>query len=103
MTAQGVSAYPSAVTAQMVRTFAAGGAAINALAGTVGARVVVADLGVAADLDDVPGLRRRPIAHGTADMARGPAMSRVQAVQAVRPQRMSSTLTLLAAPLVTNA
>ena len=83
VTAQGVSAYPSAVTAQMVRNFAAGGAAINALAPTVGARVVVADFGVAADLDDVPGLRRRSVAHGTADMARGPAMSRVQAVQAV--------------------
>jgi NaMN:DMB phosphoribosyltransferase len=77
VTVQGVSAYPSAVTAQMVRNFAAGGAAINALAHTAGARVVVADLGIAADLDDVPGLRRRPVAHGTADMALGPAMSRV--------------------------
>ena len=83
MTAQGVSAYPSAVTAQMVRNFAAGGAAINALAHTVGARVVIADLGVAADLDDVPGLRGLTVARGTADMALGPAMSRAQAAQAV--------------------
>src|SRR5436305_4004482 len=83
VTAQGVSAYPSAVTAQMVRNFAAGGAAINALAHAVGARVVIADLGVAADLDDVPGLRGLTVARGTADMALGPAMSRAQAAQAV--------------------
>jgi nicotinate-nucleotide--dimethylbenzimidazole phosphoribosyltransferase len=74
VTRQGVSAYPSAVTAQMVRNFAAGGAAINALAQGVGARVVVADLGVAADLSDVPDLRHHAIAPGTRDMARGPGL-----------------------------
>src|SRR4051812_18364160 len=45
----GVSAYPQEVTAQMVQNFLAGGAAINVLARRTGARVVVADLGVAAD------------------------------------------------------
>ncbi len=44
---QGVSAYPSDVTAQMVANFLAGGAAINALAGAAGADVVVVDAGVA--------------------------------------------------------
>jgi nicotinate-nucleotide--dimethylbenzimidazole phosphoribosyltransferase len=83
VTRQGVSAYPSAVTAQMVRNFAAGGAAINALAQGVGARVVVADLGVAADLSDVPDLRHHAIAPGTRDMARGPAMDRDQARRAL--------------------
>jgi len=83
VTAQGVSAYPSEVTGQMVRNFATGGAAVNSLAHGAGARVVVADLGVAATLEDVPGLRRYPVARGTADMAAGAAMSRAQAVTAV--------------------
>src|SRR5205809_1873382 len=45
--AEGVSAYPQTVTAQMVENFLAGGAAINVLARQAGARVVVADFGVA--------------------------------------------------------
>ncbi len=83
VTAQGVSAYPPEVTGQMARNFVAGGAAVNSLARSVGARVIVADLGVASDLDDVAGLRRHPIARGTADMSVGPAMSRAQAVAAI--------------------
>jgi nicotinate-nucleotide--dimethylbenzimidazole phosphoribosyltransferase len=81
--AEGVSAYPSAVTAQMVLNFLHGGAAINVLARQIGARVVVADLGVAADLPDHPNLLRCKIAHGTANFAHGPAMTREQAVRAV--------------------
>ena len=48
--ADGVSAYPQEVTAQMVLNFVQGGAAINVLSRRVGARVIVADLGVASDL-----------------------------------------------------
>jgi nicotinate-nucleotide--dimethylbenzimidazole phosphoribosyltransferase len=83
VTAQGVSAYPSAVTAQMVYNFIRGGAAINVLARRIGARVLVADLGV--DHDFPPGLPlvRAKLARGTADLSRGPAMSRDQAVRAV--------------------
>jgi nicotinate-nucleotide--dimethylbenzimidazole phosphoribosyltransferase len=81
--AQGVSAYPQEVTPQMVANFLGGGAAINVLARHVGARVVVVDAGVAADLDSQPGLVIKKVAHGTADMTQGPAMSREQAVQAV--------------------
>ena len=47
VTKEGVSAYPSEVTPQMVYNFLRGGAAINVLARQVGARVIVADLGVA--------------------------------------------------------
>jgi nicotinate-nucleotide--dimethylbenzimidazole phosphoribosyltransferase len=45
--AQGVSAYPSEVTAQMVANFLAGGAAVNVLAATAGATVRVVDMSVA--------------------------------------------------------
>jgi nicotinate-nucleotide--dimethylbenzimidazole phosphoribosyltransferase len=81
--AEGVSAYPQVVTAQMVETFLRGGAAVNALAREARARVVVADLGVASPLPAHPALVRRAVALGTANMARGPAMSRAQAIQAL--------------------
>jgi len=81
--AQGVSAYPQIVTAQMVENFLRGGAAVNVLARHASARVVVADLGVAAPLPRHPNLRDLKIAPGTADMTRGPAMTREQAVQAI--------------------
>ncbi|MFB4318481.1 nicotinate-nucleotide--dimethylbenzimidazole phosphoribosyltransferase [Actinomadura sp. 21ATH] len=73
--AQGVSPWPQEVTAQMVANFLAGGAVVNAFAGQVGATVTVVDVGVAADLDEAPGLRRRKIAYGTADLTQGPAMT----------------------------
>lgn len=81
--AEGVSAYPQVVTAQMVENFLRGGAAINVLARQAGARVVVADLGVAAPLPRRPGLVSCAIAAGTASIARGPAMTRAQALAAI--------------------
>ncbi len=81
--AERVSAYPQAVTPQMVRNMLAGGAAINALSRHVGAELVVVDMGVADRLDGAPGLCRRKIAEGTANIALGPAMSLEQARRAV--------------------
>jgi nicotinate-nucleotide--dimethylbenzimidazole phosphoribosyltransferase len=81
--AEGVSAYPQEVTAQMVYNFLRGGAAINVLARHGGVRVVVVDAGVAADLEPHPALKIRKIGYGTGNIARGPAMSREQAVQAL--------------------
>lgn len=80
---EGVSAYPQIVTAQMVENFLRGGAAINVLARQAGARVVVADFGVANPISASAPLVRCPVALGTANMARGPAMSRVQAQRAL--------------------
>jgi nicotinate-nucleotide--dimethylbenzimidazole phosphoribosyltransferase len=80
---QGVSAYPQEVTAQMVRNFLQGGAAINVLARTVGADVVVADFGVAAILPAHAALRSCRIAPGTQDMSSGPAMTPAQALAAI--------------------
>ncbi len=81
--AEGVSAYPQEVTAQMVYNFLRGGAGINVLARHVGARVTVVDAGVAVDLQPHPDLKIRKIGYGTGNIARGPAMSREQAVQAL--------------------
>ncbi len=77
--AEGVSAYPSAVTPQMVYNFVRGGAAINVLARHVGARVIVVDMGVDADFPELPGLVRQKIRRGTHNFARGPAMTLAEA------------------------
>ena len=81
--AEGVSAYPQVVTAQMVENFLRGGAAVNVLARQAGARVIVADFGVANPIARASELVACPIAPGTANMARGPAMTRAQAVSAI--------------------
>lgn len=81
--AEGVAAYPQDVTWQMVANFTVGGAAINQIAESVGAQVVVTDVGVARDISHLEGVAHRKVALGTANMAVGPAMSREQAAQAV--------------------
>ncbi len=81
--AEGVSAYPQEVTPQMVLNFLYGGAAINVLSGHVGARIVIVDMGITADLEPHPTLLIRKVAHGTANMAQGPAMTRQQAESAI--------------------
>ncbi|GJL70175.1 MAG: nicotinate-nucleotide--dimethylbenzimidazole phosphoribosyltransferase [Nitrospirales bacterium] len=80
---EGVSAYPSSVTAQMVKNFLQGGAAINVLARQIGARVRIVDMGVQEDMGASSGLWVRKIGLGTGNFCEGPAMSREQAVQSV--------------------
>jgi nicotinate-nucleotide--dimethylbenzimidazole phosphoribosyltransferase len=81
---EGVSAYPPEVTAQMVLNFLGGGAAINVLARQAGARVSVVDIGVATELQPLPGLTRRKVMCGTRNQAQGPAMTRAEAEQALQ-------------------
>ncbi|MBA3424193.1 MAG: nicotinate-nucleotide--dimethylbenzimidazole phosphoribosyltransferase [Rubrobacteraceae bacterium] len=81
--ARGVSPWPREVTAAMVRNFCSGGAAVNALARTVGARISVLDVGVASDLDRHPMLRAAKVRRGTDDLSRGQAMGREEAARAV--------------------
>lgn len=80
---EGVSAYPREVTFQMVYSFIQGWASINVLAKHVGAEVEVVDCGVAADLPPEWPVRHRKVAKGTANMAKGPAMTREEAVRAM--------------------
>jgi nicotinate-nucleotide--dimethylbenzimidazole phosphoribosyltransferase len=81
---EGVSAYPSDVTAQMVLNFLRGGAAINVLARQAEARVTVVDIGVATDFEPMPGLIQRKVMYGTRNLAHGPAMTREEAEQALQ-------------------
>ncbi|MDA8099865.1 MAG: nicotinate-nucleotide--dimethylbenzimidazole phosphoribosyltransferase [Nitrospiraceae bacterium] len=76
---EGVSAWPSDVTRQMVYNFLHGGAAVNILARHAGARVIVVDMGVDHDFEPAQGLEIRKIGRGTANIAVGPAMTREQA------------------------
>jgi nicotinate-nucleotide--dimethylbenzimidazole phosphoribosyltransferase len=86
--AEGISAFPQAVTGAMIQTFLTGGAGINAMARHVGAEVWVADLGIIPDLDAASlmngsRLLVRKLGPGTANFACGPAMAPEQAYQAV--------------------
>jgi nicotinate-nucleotide--dimethylbenzimidazole phosphoribosyltransferase len=85
---EGVSAYPQEVTGAMVQTFLVGGAGINAISRHIGADVQVVDMGIIQDLDpdSIDGghnLLKRKLSHGTANLAKEPAMTRQMAEQAI--------------------
>lgn len=81
--AAGVSAFPQAVTAQMVANMAAGGAAISVLAQTLGAELELVNLGTVAEVPAHPRVRDALIAPGTADFTQGPAMTDAELAQAL--------------------
>ena len=81
--AEGVSAYPQAVTVQMVGNMLAGGAAITVYARKHGFALQVVDAGVAAELPAHPGLLPRKIALGTKNLCNEAAMSRLEAQAAL--------------------
>ena len=83
VTVEGVSAYPSAVTPQMVLNFLRGGAGVNVLARHVGIEVRVVDIGVAFDFESALGLMHRKVMPGTKNLMVEPAMSLAQAEQAL--------------------
>jgi len=84
---EGVSAYPQAVTGQMVYNFLRGGAGINVLARHIGARVVVVDMGVATDLALHSDLVVKKIGYGTRNLANGPAMTNDEMHRAIEAGR----------------
>lgn len=83
VTDEGVSAYPKAVTRQMVFNFLAGGAAINVLSRHCGIDVVVVDIGVDGDLGDPAGLVTAKVSGGSRNMACGPAMTQAELLSAL--------------------
>jgi nicotinate-nucleotide--dimethylbenzimidazole phosphoribosyltransferase len=84
VTDEGISAYPKAVTSQMVKNMLEGAAAINVLARHSGAEVCVVDIGVDDEFKGVSGLIGRKIRRGTDNIAQGPAMTQSEAVRALR-------------------
>ena len=87
LAANGVSAYPSDVTWQMVENFLAGGAAVSVLARQHGLALTVVDAGVRHEFAPRTGLLDRKIGPGTADALQGDAMSAAQCAAAIRGGR----------------
>lgn len=89
VTEEGVSPYPSEVTAQMAANFLRGGAAINAVARSVGADLVIVNAGVASPIPKVEALDReiefvdKPVRRGTRNFIREPAMTEDEALRAI--------------------
>jgi len=87
--AEGVSAFPQAVTGQMLRNFVTGGAAISVLARQLDAALEVVDLGTAVPLEALPGVRHLHVGAGTQNFLRGPAMTVAQVLIALEAGRDS--------------
>jgi nicotinate-nucleotide--dimethylbenzimidazole phosphoribosyltransferase len=82
--AEGVSTYPQEVTRQMVQNFLEGGAGINAISRVAGTELLVVDAGCqGGEFPPHPGLISAKVAPGTANMAKGPAMTREQCLKAL--------------------
>ncbi|MBI5437939.1 MAG: nicotinate-nucleotide--dimethylbenzimidazole phosphoribosyltransferase [Nitrosomonadales bacterium] len=88
--AEGVSAFPQAVTAEMVKNFARGGAAISVLAKQINATLEVVNLGTAFPVGPFPKVRDEQIAPGTANFAQGPAMTGVQLAAVLQAGRAAT-------------
>ncbi|PWB32838.1 nicotinate-nucleotide--dimethylbenzimidazole phosphoribosyltransferase [Pseudomonas sp. SDI] len=87
--AEGISAYPQAVTGQMLLNFVNGGAAISVLARQLDARLEVIDLGTATLEQELPGVRHEHLGRGTANFAEQPAMTAEQGLRTLQAGRDS--------------
>lgn len=81
---EGVSAFPQAVTVEMIRNFSRGGAAISVLAKQLGTELEVINLGTVIEHEDLPQVRVQAIAPGTANFSQQPAMSDSQLAEALQ-------------------
>ncbi len=87
---EGVSAFPQAVTAEMVRNFARGGAAISVLARQLGATLEVLNLGTVVDTGPLVGVLDIKLGHGTANFANTAAMTAEQLARALDTGRQTA-------------
>lgn len=81
--AEGISAYPQEVTPQMVLNILNQGAAINVLSKHVGAKVVITDVGIAAEAIMHPNLNMCRVRAGTRNMAKEAAMTEEETIAAI--------------------
>lgn len=81
--AEGVSAFPQAVTVEMIRNFSRGGAAISVLAKELDAELEVVNVGTVMEHENLPGVIDQRIAAGTNNFSKQPAMSLPQLEQAL--------------------
>ena len=81
---EGVSAFPQAVTVEMIRNFSRGGAAISVLAKQLGAQLEVINLGTVIEHEELAQVRVQAIARGTANFSKQPAMSDSQLAEALQ-------------------
>ncbi|MDR1395815.1 MAG: nicotinate-nucleotide--dimethylbenzimidazole phosphoribosyltransferase [Deltaproteobacteria bacterium] len=93
---EGVSPYPQDVTRQQIENFSRGGGAITTLSGTVGAKVILLDVGVNYQFEPHPKIINRKIALGTRNLAKGPAMTRQEALLSL----LAGIDTVLAQPYI---
>lgn len=84
---EGVSAFPQTVTAEMVRNFARGGAAISVLAKHLNATLEVINLGTVLPVEPLENVHDERIAAGTANFAQNQAMTEAQLVAALQAGR----------------
>ncbi len=87
---EGVSAYPRDVTAQMMANLAAGGAAACVLTRAAGMSLEIVDVGVAADLSGLAGIRHAKVRPGSANFVEGPAMSAPECSEAIEAGRAAA-------------
>jgi nicotinate-nucleotide--dimethylbenzimidazole phosphoribosyltransferase len=94
--AEGVSAFPQAVTAEMVKNFARGGAAISVAARALGASLEVVNLGTAFDTGPLDGVKDYRLGPGTANFTEGPAMTEHQFARSLAAGRHAAERAKLA-------
>ncbi|MBL4743651.1 MAG: nicotinate-nucleotide--dimethylbenzimidazole phosphoribosyltransferase [Cycloclasticus sp.] len=80
---QGVSAFSQQVTAEMIKNFSRGGAAINVLARELGAQLEVINMGTVNELEALAGVRHIPLGLGTANFCQQAAMDEPQLAAAL--------------------
>ncbi len=87
---EGISAFPQSVTVEMIRNFAAGGAAISVLAKELDAELRVVNLGTAADIEPIAGVANHSLGPGTHNFIERPAMDEDQLAKAINCGRQQA-------------
>lgn len=94
VTDEGISAFPAAVTAEMVKNFAHGGAAINILAQQANASLRIVDVGVLQDTSSIQGIQQAKVQQGTANILYKPAMTHAVCQAAIQSGREEAKLAI---------